>query len=88
MRMRRKWDIPITAMSMVSIMVVGIARFAISTSTVQKRWMHMRPRRDIRIVTKVITRTKAITANTQDVDAQAGINAFVEKKPMPDWQDR
>ena len=31
---------------------------------------------------------KAITANMQDVDAQAGINAFVEKKPMPDWQDR
>ena len=31
---------------------------------------------------------KVITANMQDPDARAGIDAFIEKKSMPDWQDR
>ena len=31
---------------------------------------------------------KVITANMQDTDARAGIDAFIEKKSMPDWQDR
>ena len=31
---------------------------------------------------------KVITENMQDPDTRAGIDAFVEKKPMPDWQDR
>ena len=31
---------------------------------------------------------KVITANMQDADARAGIDAFIEKKSMPDWQDR
>ena len=32
--------------------------------------------------------SKVITANMQDPDARAGIDAFIEKKSMPDWQDR
>ena len=32
--------------------------------------------------------TKVITDNMQDHDTRAGIDAFVEKKPMPDWEDR
>ena len=32
--------------------------------------------------------TEVITANMQDRDTRAGIDAFVEKKPMPDWEDR
>ncbi len=32
--------------------------------------------------------TKVITDNMQDHDTRAGIDAFVEKKPMPDWSDR
>ena len=30
--------------------------------------------------------TKAITSNMQDQDARAGIDAFMEKRPMPDWK--
>jgi len=32
--------------------------------------------------------TKVITDNMQDQDARAGIDAFVEKRPMPDWEGR
>lgn len=32
--------------------------------------------------------TEVITANMQEPDTRAGIDAFVEKKPMPEWQDR
>ena len=31
---------------------------------------------------------KVITENMQDADARAGIDAFIEKTPMPDWQER
>lgn len=30
--------------------------------------------------------TEAIAANMQDRDARAGIGAFMEKRPMPEWQ--
>jgi enoyl-CoA hydratase/carnithine racemase len=32
--------------------------------------------------------TKVITDNMQDHDTRAGVDAFVEKKPMPDWENR
>jgi enoyl-CoA hydratase/carnithine racemase len=32
--------------------------------------------------------TKVITENMQDHDTRAGIDAFVAKKPMPEWSDR
>lgn len=32
--------------------------------------------------------TRVITDNMQDQDTRAGIDAFVEKKPMPEWNDR
>ena len=32
--------------------------------------------------------TKVITANMQDEDTRAGIDAFAEKRPMPDWKGK
>mgnify|MGYP001986143348 CR=1 FL=1 len=32
--------------------------------------------------------TDVITSNMQDLDAQAGIDAFMEKRPMPDWKGK
>ena len=32
--------------------------------------------------------SEVITANMQDVDARGGLDAFVNKRSMPDWKDR
>jgi enoyl-CoA hydratase/carnithine racemase len=32
--------------------------------------------------------TKVISENMQDRDTRAGVDAFVNKKPMPDWENR
>ena len=32
--------------------------------------------------------TQAITSNMQDNDARAGIDAFIDKQPMPMWEDK
>ena len=32
--------------------------------------------------------TEAICSNLQDQDAKAGINAFMEKRAMPDWEGK